>query len=433
MGYSPFKNGLSISDIQKKYNVTKRVAEDARRCILKTSLPSRGLPGSKAHYIASLIQRENCSVNTKQLKVNRYISITDEFLYFIGWYLAEGSHGANTRIELDFHINEIQFAQQMKSFLENYFSIEPVVEQNGKNKCRLRACGKVLSVLLGNLCGIHALNKKVSSIFIRSPKKLGYLIKGLFQGDGCIQEEGRSISLSTISPSLAYQVRYICAANNILVSINEQKPRDTGKYPFFICTIATPCLDKWMSFTKSTHHIKKINRKAACHFKETDDFFFVQVKKIEYIKDYNKEVYDICVEDSHSFVANGILAHNTQVEAMAAGTPVVAPRNTSVPQILGENSERGYIYECNDEIWIDNSGFRPKGLIPDIVEQMMNIYKDGDKFSNPKVQAAREWAIQHDWNKVTKDWVKLFNEIAAENKRIITRPASSKDLLVQEL
>lgn len=101
----------------------------------------------------------------------------------------------------------------------------------------------------------------------------------------------------------------------------------------------------------------------------------------------------------------------TVTEAMAAGTPVVAPWNTSMPQQLGSNSERGYMYECKDQIWIDSSGYRPKGLIPDIVEQMYKVVEDGSKYENEKVKLARSWAVQHDWRTVTRAWIELFSRI----------------------
>lgn len=122
----------------------------------------------------------------------------------------------------------------------------------------------------------------------------------------------------------------------------------------------------------------------------------------------------------------------TVTEAMAAGTPVVAPRNTSMPQQLGENSERGYLYDCSDTIWIDNSGYRPKGLIPDIVEQMLAVYNDGDKYKNPKVLAAREWAVKHDWWEVTKQWVQLFNEIQSDNRLVLPKQ-TGRTLNIEEV
>lgn len=107
----------------------------------------------------------------------------------------------------------------------------------------------------------------------------------------------------------------------------------------------------------------------------------------------------------------------TVTEAMAAGVPVVAPNNTSMPQQLGEDSERGYMYECKDMCWIDSSGFRPKGLIPDIVDKMMEVYNAGPKQKNPVVEKAREYALQHDWTEVTKAWVELFDSLKKGDSR----------------
>lgn len=98
----------------------------------------------------------------------------------------------------------------------------------------------------------------------------------------------------------------------------------------------------------------------------------------------------------------------TVTESMAAGTPVVAPNNTAMPQQLGENSSRGYLYPCNDIAWIDSSGYREKGLIPDIVHQMMKAYNDGSKKENKKVQAALKWTEKHSWANITKAWIQLF-------------------------
>jgi glycosyltransferase involved in cell wall biosynthesis len=96
-------------------------------------------------------------------------------------------------------------------------------------------------------------------------------------------------------------------------------------------------------------------------------------------------------------------------EAMAAGTPVVSPNNTCMPEHFGSNSERGYMYSCTDTCWIDNSGFRPKGNIPDIVEQMELAISQGPKSTNPKVQLARDWAMEHEWAKILPGWVEIFD------------------------
>jgi len=97
----------------------------------------------------------------------------------------------------------------------------------------------------------------------------------------------------------------------------------------------------------------------------------------------------------------------TVTEAMGAGTPVLVPCNTSMPQIVGENQERGWMYPCNDQAWIDNSGFRPKGVIPDIVDKMVEIYEDKNR--DAKIAKAREWAVEHNWKTIGKRWVEIFD------------------------
>lgn len=102
----------------------------------------------------------------------------------------------------------------------------------------------------------------------------------------------------------------------------------------------------------------------------------------------------------------------TITEAMSAGVPVVAPNNTCMPEQLGKESERGYMYPCNDYTWMDNSGFRVKGNMPDIVNAMIAAYT-GKRYTNPKVIAANNWARQHSWEEITKRWIDLFNKASA--------------------
>lgn len=97
-------------------------------------------------------------------------------------------------------------------------------------------------------------------------------------------------------------------------------------------------------------------------------------------------------------------------EAMACGLPVLVPNNTCMPQLVGDNQERGYMYPCNDELFIDNSGIRKKGLIPDITNKMIEVYMSGKKQNNPKVNAAVRWAQEHDWYLVNKNWKAIIDE-----------------------
>lgn len=349
----------------------------------------------------------------KQIKIKRKIPLDGRFLSFVGWYLAEGSNDGGRRIELDLHADEVQIARSIQSYLLSTFGVESVVDFNGANKCRLRVSSSLFAEAMSTLCGNHARNKRIPSCFMKSPHLIGLLVRSLFGGDGSLVH--RSRSLSSISPSLAYQVRSICAANNILINISYFEKRD-----IYNCVIYPGHIDRWNKFTEEGVKLPPIGRKSAQHFIETDDYFFLPIKDIRSDKE-NLDVYDICVDQSHSFTGNGVLLHNTITEAMACGVPVVAPNNTSMPQQLGLKSERGYMYECKDKAWIDPSGFRDKGLIEDIVEQMMKAHEDNQEPGmNKKAMKARVWSEAHDWNKVNRMWVNLFDKASSvEHKRVM--------------
>ena len=106
-------------------------------------------------------------------------------------------------------------------------------------------------------------------------------------------------------------------------------------------------------------------------------------------------------------------------EAMAAGIPIIVPDNTAMPQLAGTSEERGYMYPCRDLITIDNSGYRKKGYIEDIVVKMMQCYTNKEE-TQKKVVAAREWTLKHQWKDIGQKWVELVA------KTIASRPTAQQ-------
>ena len=110
-----------------------------------------------------------------------------------------------------------------------------------------------------------------------------------------------------------------------------------------------------------------------------------------------------------------------QVDAMCAGIPVIAPNNTSSPEIFGEKSERGYLYECKEQVYLESSGYRPVGRLEDIIGVLNNCYQDW-KFQSrehlKKIQDARSWAMEHSWEDIGKQWIKLFSELKRHERRV---------------
>ena len=110
----------------------------------------------------------------------------------------------------------------------------------------------------------------------------------------------------------------------------------------------------------------------------------------------------------------------TAVEAMATGIPVIAPNNTSTPELLGKDGERGYVYECSDLCWIDNSGLRPVGSTKDIVKKMLEAYINRkSKKEKDMIDRATKFVNDHTWEKVCKPWIRIFDDVLTlDNKPV---------------
>jgi len=106
-------------------------------------------------------------------------------------------------------------------------------------------------------------------------------------------------------------------------------------------------------------------------------------------------------------------------EAMACKTPVVLPRNTSVPEIIGDN-ERGWAVDSGVDPahWIikdnDNDRVRPLMDVKQAADAIIEIMENKDGIVEKRTEAAYEWVTDLTWKSVMKDWMSIFTK--ASNK-----------------
>jgi len=109
-------------------------------------------------------------------------------------------------------------------------------------------------------------------------------------------------------------------------------------------------------------------------------------------------------------------------EAMSTKTPVVAPDNTSVPEILGD--DRGWRIPSGHtpSHWIikdnDNERMRPLMSVEDAAKTIKHIM-DNPKEAAERAEKAYEWASTNTWEAIGKKWMNVFNR--ATNKAKMAR------------
>ena len=125
------------------------------------------------------------------------------------------------------------------------------------------------------------------------------------------------------------------------------------------------------------------------------------------------------VEDSHSFVGNGIVCHNTYSEAAATKTPIIAPYSTSFIEMSAKGT-RAYMIEnlmpmattfdntirqgCHYEEVADWIVYVAEGLIGKHEDtNFSETHKE-------KIEKSYAWVKALDWKEVSKSWIKYFKE-----------------------
>jgi len=404
MGFSPKDIKWSYSSICRTYNTTKKIAENAVKI----------LTGKKIHKCKIRVKALELSKILKQdgfelpaiVKVNRYIPIDDEFLEFIGWYMAEGSsNGENHAITIDLHAKEIDVATKLGKYINRAFGLKHIVGYKGENKSYVRVSSGIISTLMATLCGHGAHNKKVPDMFIGSEKYLIPLLRGYLLGDGHFNGHRNHISYSTVSVNLIYQIRNILAAHGIFSTFGSIV--HNGR-PIYFSKVTSHYLSKLCQLLQVDCSIRRENtRQHTPDLTETEDFFFIPVKEITEIE-YSGDVYDISVEESHSFVANGLLAHNTCTESMAAGVVNVIP-NFSAPPCYARGAAflvEPSFYKNDMTTNIKHAYVKPETL----ANKIGYLYRNPNKLEEIS-QAAVDRMTAWTWDLAAAKWEPILDSI----------------------
>ncbi len=165
-------------------------------------------------------------------------------------------------------------------------------------------------------------NKVVPSFMLNLPREhIEAFLRGLFSADGTVSLRRRNpeVRLTSTNEKLLKGIRellWLVGVSNSL--FRENKPNHyngkiSGTYSWHLRIKDKKAFAERIGFLLERKQKRLIeNLKSSAMKKRIGkyDFDLVQIKKVEEIP-YNGYVYDIAVEDTHRFFANGILVHNT--------------------------------------------------------------------------------------------------------------------------
>lgn len=239
-------------------------------------------------------------------------------MYLLGVFLAEGNYLKQKNMADSKKFCGIAFtlspqekdtlAVKVRECMAAKFNKLPHI-YNGKSY-RLEYYGKDIAEWFYKYCGEYSYSKKIEDNVVNCDN-ITDLIRGLFEGDGyCgLNRNNPIVSYHTISEKMAIQVKNIINRLGFYCNLSSYKPKNRKwvQYKITLYGLDASKFSSQILLEEITYNrTKKESPKGHIN---SNNYVFVKIKSVS-LEKYSGDVYDITVQDNHTFTVNGCVVHN---------------------------------------------------------------------------------------------------------------------------
>lgn len=253
----------------------------------------------------------------KSFELPEEIVVDKDFLRLCGYFLAEGHVNlkiTKSHLSFTFHIDEKRYYEDVIDIVKGKFNLEPKVKlKTDKKTAVVYVYSALLARFFVKLFNKGAKNKKIPKFMMfLPPEKQAELIKGLWYGDGYVSVNRTypRAGYSTISYELINQIKIILLRLGVVPSIytEEEKIRKGVKHQR-VYRIHIGDKQSLRKLCKILGTKIDYNKQEKTHSWFENHYFYTPItSKKEF--DYNGFVYNLEVDDAHSFTTDAFCVHN---------------------------------------------------------------------------------------------------------------------------
>jgi len=248
------------------------------------------------------------------------------------WYTYKGERKYAKGIRITLALDEKEtIGEKVKTIAYKELGVKVKEYKNGEGKCFDVVLHNVaIAKLFYSILGEGSLSKSICQEFLHgaSESQLLNFIGGFSDGDGCFSNSmGNQIRTSSIY--FALQLGIVCTKLNMTHSHSWQNPnKNSFKYKNggeYVCDASPSCCIRISreSCEKLKTTCVKYNRLTAAHHHKIREYItlsnktYRKVIKIEQRR-YQGVVYDLEIENNHTYCVNGCVVHNSNEPKVAA-------------------------------------------------------------------------------------------------------------------
>lgn len=251
--------------------------------------------------------------NGLKTSIPEKIQLDDDLMKVFGYYIGEGSGCGGTGIQFTFSLSEIEKAEDIKRYFIKVFHNNPeIITTFDKGTIVVRLHSSLISSIFKYLFGHTAKNKKIPQ-FILQDALIPTFLRSLWFTDGHLtwakkkkrkngQKLYKKYVYSSISKNLILDIWNLLESFGIVSSVQCVKnDRGFSVEGGFIYRLT-------VERNKSVNILEKMFNDNEC-IKLDSQERFVKILNIERTKEEHN-VYNFEVEESNSYVCNGMTVHN---------------------------------------------------------------------------------------------------------------------------
>lgn len=261
---------------------------------------------------------------TKNIRIPEYM--TEGLAEWLGIYTADGSYSVNSNGTVNITItnSNLEVLNRFIELTKRVFDHEAEIAVNKKRSESVRISSRHLASWLLDVMGIasKAENKNIPKPILEGTKKVQQaFIRGYSLDSGIGRNKFPSVTFSTVSGKLARALRVILYNMGIVTRLYKAKPYKDNELPVYQVTVVSGFVEKYLDeigFIETDKLQRLKNLIEPYHYEGqprihnvvlTDKYVFVKVTDVEVVEEV--ELFDLHVPESHSFVGNGVVNHNT--------------------------------------------------------------------------------------------------------------------------
>lgn len=253
----------------------------------------------------------------KSKNIPKKIPLNLSLLRLFGYFLSEGNvqdKPTRTYISFALNIKEKEIVEDIRNIVKSIFNLEiKIKERPAENGILVYIYNAQLARFFKKLFNNGAENKFLPGVIMNLPiEKQEHLIKGLWKGDGYVNLNriGPRAGYSTVSYQLAQQIKILLLRQGIISSVYLDKEKTSKgvhhKKSYRIHVGQRESLIK-LSELLSLKYLPKSYPSISSWF--NNGVLYTPITKIEKV-DYKGKLYNLEVENAHSFVSESFCLHN---------------------------------------------------------------------------------------------------------------------------